>query len=90
MYATPLAPLHVHSRTRTCSYAHARIPHGFADAISRIMYEVAEDACRDGVRYLEVRFSPVLHTQLGLSLGQVMEGMLVVELSRFVVCWLEV
>lgn len=32
------------------------------------MYEVAEDAFVDGVRYLEVRFSPILHTREGLSL----------------------
>ena len=46
------------------------------------MYEVAEDAYRDGVKYLEVRFSPVLHTKEGLSLSQVMEGKhIIMEIS---------
>eukprot|EP01116_Phalansterium_solitarium_P019228 TRINITY_DN5309_c0_g1_i1.p1 TRINITY_DN5309_c0_g1~~TRINITY_DN5309_c0_g1_i1.p1 ORF type:complete len:847 (-),score=257.76 TRINITY_DN5309_c0_g1_i1:93-2633(-) len=43
-------------------------------AITRGMYEVCEDAVADGVRYLEVRFSPVLHQQQGMSLSQVMEA----------------
>eukprot|EP00005_Dracoamoeba_jomungandri_P005902 CAMPEP_0174262382 /NCGR_PEP_ID=MMETSP0439-20130205/12941_1 /TAXON_ID=0 /ORGANISM="Stereomyxa ramosa, Strain Chinc5" /LENGTH=743 /DNA_ID=CAMNT_0015347079 /DNA_START=173 /DNA_END=2401 /DNA_ORIENTATION=- len=43
-------------------------------AITRVMYEVCEDAVADGVRYLEVRFSPILHIQQGMSLSQVMEA----------------
>ena len=38
------------------------------------MYEICEDAWNDGVKYLEVRFSPILHLQQGLSLGGVMEA----------------
>jgi adenosine deaminase len=38
-----------------------------ADAIERIAYELGIDAARDGVWYIEVRFSPVLNTRLGLS-----------------------
>ena len=40
-----------------------------AAAIERIAYELAEDAGKDGVRYLEVRFAPVLNTREGLSMG---------------------
>lgn len=43
-------------------------------AITRAMYEVCEDAYLDGVRYIEVRFSPILHTRGGLSLSSVMEA----------------
>eukprot|EP01112_Ceratiomyxa_fruticulosa_P016878 TRINITY_DN515_c0_g6_i2.p1 TRINITY_DN515_c0_g6~~TRINITY_DN515_c0_g6_i2.p1 ORF type:complete len:791 (+),score=159.06 TRINITY_DN515_c0_g6_i2:740-3112(+) len=43
-------------------------------AITRVMYEVCEDAVRDGVRYLEVRFSPVLHILESLSLSAVMDA----------------
>lgn len=43
------------------------------DALTRTFYEVCEDAVRDGVRYIEIRFSPILHTNEGLSLSQVME-----------------
>lgn len=46
------------------------------------MFEVAEDAVKDGVKYLEVRFSPVLHTE-HLSLSQVMEGSRVAEQHSF-------
>eukprot|EP01105_Mastigella_eilhardi_P005487 TRINITY_DN17187_c0_g1_i1.p1 TRINITY_DN17187_c0_g1~~TRINITY_DN17187_c0_g1_i1.p1 ORF type:complete len:761 (-),score=213.98 TRINITY_DN17187_c0_g1_i1:118-2400(-) len=43
-------------------------------ALVRAMYEVCEDAWRDGVRYLEVRFAPILHTNEGMSKGEVMEA----------------
>jgi adenosine deaminase len=42
-----------------------------AEALYRIAYELAEDNAKENVRYLEVRFGPVLHTDEGLSLEQV-------------------
>jgi adenosine deaminase len=45
-----------------------------ADAIERIAYELAEDASRDGVRYLETRYAPVLHLRRGLSLDETVEA----------------
>jgi adenosine deaminase len=39
-----------------------------ADAIERVAYEMCEDASRDNVRYLEVRYCPHLSTKRGLSL----------------------
>lgn len=45
-----------------------------ADALDRIAYELAEDAAREGVRYLEVRYAPVLNTRGGLSLGETVEA----------------
>ena len=53
------------------------------DAITRVMYEVCEDAVKDGVRYMEVRFSPILHTRLGMSLSQVMEAICHGKLQLF-------
>ncbi|MBS1262424.1 MAG: Adenosine deaminase [Calditrichaeota bacterium] len=44
--------------------------------IARIATELCEDAWDDGVWYLEVRFSPVLHQRLGLSLVRVMDAVL--------------
>jgi adenosine deaminase len=38
------------------------------EALERIAFELAEDAAAENVRYMEVRFSPVLNTQNGLSL----------------------
>ena len=41
-----------------------------AEALERIAYELALDAAHDGVRYIEVRYAPVLNTRLGLSLAE--------------------
>ena len=38
-----------------------------ADALERIAFELAEDAHRDGVLYLEARFAPVLNIREGLQ-----------------------
>ncbi len=43
-------------------------------ALERISYELAEDAVRDGVRYLEIRYAPVLNVREGLSLEQAVEA----------------
>src|SRR6185295_8820481 len=46
------------------------------DALERCAYELAEDAWRENVRYLEVRYSPLLHTRQGLRPAQVVEAVL--------------
>jgi adenosine deaminase len=46
------------------------------DALYRAAYELAEDAARENVRYMEVRYSPMLHTRLGLRLTSVVEAVL--------------
>lgn len=40
------------------------------EALERVAYEMAEDAARDGVRYLEVRYAPLLSTTRGLTLDE--------------------
>lgn len=45
-----------------------------AEALERIAYELAEDAAREGVRYLEVRYSPVLHVGDGVTLEEAVEA----------------
>ncbi|MGQ0539389.1 MAG: adenosine deaminase, partial [Gemmatimonadaceae bacterium] len=45
-----------------------------AEALERAAYELAEDALRDGVRYLEVRYAPVLNVRNGLTLGAAVEA----------------
>ena len=45
-----------------------------AESLERIAYELAEDAARDGVRYIEVRFAPILNTRRRLSLGAALEA----------------
>lgn len=41
-----------------------------ADALERVTYELLEDAHGEGVRYIEVRYSPVLNTRGGLTLDE--------------------
>jgi len=44
------------------------------EALDRVAYELAEDAASEGVRYLEVRFSPVLNVRDGLTLERAVEA----------------
>src|SRR5919202_5304545 len=44
------------------------------EAIERVAYEMAEDAARDHVRYLEVRYCPHLSRRRGLTLEQVLDA----------------
>jgi adenosine deaminase len=46
------------------------------EALARVAYELAEDAARENVRYMEVRYSPMLHTRRGLKLTSVVEAVL--------------
>ena len=46
------------------------------EAIERIAYELAQDHAEENVRYVEVRFSPVLHTRQGMRSEEVMEAAL--------------
>ncbi len=46
------------------------------DSLERIAFELAEDAHLENVRYMEVRYAPMLHTQLGLPLTRVVEAVL--------------
>ena len=46
------------------------------ESLYRIAYELAEDAARENVLYMEVRYSPMLHTRKGLKLTRVIESVL--------------
>jgi adenosine deaminase len=46
------------------------------EGLYRAAYELAEDAAKENVRLLEVRYSPMLHMQQGLTLTQVVEAVL--------------
>lgn len=46
------------------------------EALTRVAYELAEDNARENVRYLEVRYGPILHTEEGLSLNAVNDAVL--------------
>ncbi|MET0389127.1 MAG: adenosine deaminase [Polyangiales bacterium] len=46
------------------------------DSLFRIAYELAEDAARENVRYMEVRYAPMLHSRAGLRMVGVVEAVL--------------
>lgn len=46
------------------------------EALSRAAFELAEDAAREHITYLEVRYSPLLHVEKGLTLEGVNEAVL--------------
>ncbi len=45
-----------------------------SDAIERIAYELCEDAAAESVRYMEIRYSPILLTREGLPLPETVEA----------------
>lgn len=44
------------------------------EAVERVAYEMVEDAARDNVRYLEVRYCPHLSQRQGMTLDEVMQS----------------
>ncbi|GAG34326.1 unnamed protein product, partial [marine sediment metagenome] len=45
-------------------------------ALYRAAYELAEDAAKENIEYMEVRYSPILHTKQRLSLAAILESVL--------------
>ena len=43
-------------------------------ALKRTAYELIEDVAKENVRYIEIRYSPILHTEKGMSLGESVEA----------------
>jgi len=46
------------------------------EALERIAFELGEDGYRENVRYMEVRYAPMLHTRKGMKLTGVVEAVL--------------
>jgi adenosine deaminase len=44
------------------------------EALSQVAYELVEDCAKENVRYIEVRYSPILHTANGLRLTQIVDA----------------
>ncbi len=44
------------------------------DSLVRTAFELAEDAAKENVRYIEVRYSPILHQQQGLTLHTIVQA----------------
>jgi adenosine deaminase len=46
------------------------------EALYRVAYELAEDAAEENVWYMEIRYSPILHTKKGLKLTTIIDAVL--------------
>ncbi|NOX36194.1 MAG: adenosine deaminase [Calditrichaeota bacterium] len=46
------------------------------EALYRVAYELAEDAAAENVWYMEVRYSPILHTKKGLKLTTIVDAVI--------------
>ncbi len=46
------------------------------EALSRVAFELAEDAARENTWYMEVRYSPVLHTKRGMKVTTIIDAVL--------------
>jgi len=46
------------------------------EALVRTAFELAEDAAKENVRYMEVRYSPILHQQKGMTLHNIVRAVL--------------
>ena len=46
------------------------------EGLKRAAYELAEDAVAENVRYMEVRYSPILHTDQGLKLTEISQAVI--------------
>lgn len=44
------------------------------ESVERIAYELVQDAAAENVRYMEVRFAPILHTREGMSMREAAEA----------------
>ena len=40
------------------------------DSLKRIAYELIEDVAAENIRYIEIRYSPILHTSNGMTLEE--------------------
>lgn len=44
--------------------------------LRRIAFELMEDAAQENIKYMEIRFAPLLHTKKGLSVEEIIESVL--------------
>ena len=45
-------------------------------SLERVAFELAEDAAKENIRYIEVRYSPILHTKKGLKLTSISDAVM--------------
>ncbi|MCE1169607.1 MAG: adenosine deaminase [Sphingobacteriia bacterium] len=66
----PSLEVYLQSFDITCSVLQTKT------ALQRAVFELAEDCAAENVRYLEIRFAPILHTKKGLKLVEVIAAVL--------------
>ena len=44
------------------------------ESLERCSYELIEDVSRENIRYIEIRYSPILHLEKGLTMGESVES----------------
>ena len=47
------------------------------ESLRRITYELLEDSAKENVKYIEVRFAPLLHIMKGLSICEIIESVII-------------
>ena len=45
-------------------------------SLERVAFELCEDAAKENIRYIEIRFAPILHTDRGLTMEEVTSSVL--------------
>ena len=45
-----------------------------AESLQRCTYELIEDAAKENIRYIEIRYSPILHTKDGMTMNESVEA----------------
>src|SRR5699024_6989716 len=45
-----------------------------SENIKRITFELLEDAQKENIKYIEIRFAPLLHLQKGLSIEEIIQN----------------
>lgn len=48
----------------------------YRETLTRAAYEVMEDAAKENVKYIEIRFAPQLHVQKGLRLDEIIQSVI--------------
>lgn len=46
------------------------------ESLTRIAYELLEDSAKENIKYIEIRFAPLLHTEKGLTIEEIIESVL--------------
>ena len=44
-----------------------------AESLQRCTYELIEDAASENIRYIEIRYSPILHTESGMTMNETVD-----------------